>query len=63
MKLCWTNQDNSRFGKIRLHQRGLNRFVVTYGLQIKEDLSYSQAALELGSCIMHQAACDDKLRS
>jgi len=46
---------------IKLEQTGLDSFTVTYGLQVKDHLTYSQAAKELGSCIMHALACDSKL--
>jgi hypothetical protein len=48
---------------VSLHQVGIDRFTVTYGKQIKTDLNYHHAALELGACIMHALACDGKLRS
>lgn len=43
---------------IELRQHGRDRFSVRYGMQIKKGLDYSAAALELGACIMHDAACD-----
>lgn len=46
---------------IQLTQQAKNRFTVQYGLQTKENLTYNQAATELGACIMHAAACVDKL--
>lgn len=46
---------------IRLTQTGIDRFTVTYGLQVKKGLSYTEAALELGACLMHAAACDGVL--
>lgn len=57
-KLCW------KIGlafDVSLYQHGLDKFSVVYGKQIKENLSYSDAALELGASIMHALACDDKL--
>lgn len=46
---------------IKLHQKATGLFAVTYGLQLKSDLDYAQAAAELGSCIMHALACESKL--
>lgn len=46
---------------IRLEQQGVDQFTVVYGLQVKRDLSYAQAATELGECIMHALACDSRL--
>jgi hypothetical protein len=37
--------------EIRLTQQGVDRFTVTY----------EEAASELGSCLMHAAACEGKL--
>lgn len=46
---------------IKLEQTGKDSFTVTYGLQVKQRLTYGQAATELGACIMHALACDGKL--
>ena len=46
---------------IMLHQEAKNRFTVTYWKQVTDGLTYSQAATELGSCIMHALACDGQL--
>lgn len=46
---------------ITLLQHGKNDFSVRYGLQLKEKLTYSEAATKLGTCIMHALACDSKL--
>lgn len=42
---------------VRLVQQGRNRFAVIYGLQLRADLTYSQAATEYGSSVMHALAC------
>lgn len=60
MKLCYRIEIGP-IGAIELHQRGPDRFRVTYGRQVKDELTYSQAALELGADIMHWLACDAKL--
>lgn len=47
---------------IKVEQRGENgHFRVTYGLQVKDGLTYAQAAHELGECIFHWLACEGKL--
>lgn len=46
---------------VTLHQTGKDRFTVTYGLQVREGLTYGEAAKEYGECIMHSAACAGKL--
>ena len=43
---------------IRLIQNGLDRFNVVYGMQCRDNLTYAEAARELGECIMHALACD-----
>lgn len=48
---------------IRLIQQGRDSFAVLYGLQVKPDLSYGQAGLEYGICVMHALACRDKVDS
>lgn len=46
---------------IVLKQQARNKFTVVYGKQTKPGLTYSAAAAELGSCVMHALACDDRL--
>lgn len=36
-------------------------FRVTYWKQVKSNLTYAEAAHELGECIFHALACDSKL--
>lgn len=38
-----------------------NRFSVTYGLQAKDGLTYSEAAHEFGLCVMHALTCAGKV--
>jgi len=46
---------------IRLEQRADGTFSVTYGAQKKDRLCYETASVELGSAIMHAAACEGRL--
>lgn len=39
------------------------KFVVTYGLQVSEKLTYIAAAHELGECLLHHLASEDLLDS
>ena len=48
---------------IYLIQKGKDNFTVIYFLQVKENLDYSQAAFELGACIMHNSACNGILKN
>jgi len=43
------------------NSRASDRFTVIYFLQVKKDLTYSDACTELGICIMHALACDSKI--
>jgi hypothetical protein len=56
---CYTRPDGAY--PIHLDQVGKDNFIVTYGLQVKDHLTYSQAAKELGCCIMHSLACEGEL--
>lgn len=57
--LCYEFDDH--FATVRLYQTGIDQFTVQYFKQIKTRLNYSEAAMELGSCIMHLLACEGKL--
>lgn len=46
---------------VELIQNGKDNFTVRYFKQVTDMLTYSQAATELGSCIMHALACEGKL--
>jgi hypothetical protein len=60
MKTCFEIL-NGNF-PIRLEQRGENGlFRVTYGKQVQNNLTYDQAASDLGAAIMHNAALEGKL--
>ena len=58
-KLCYKIDDLAF--DITLHQTGQDFFTVTYGLEIKERLSYLKACSALGSAILHALACDGLL--
>jgi hypothetical protein len=42
--------------KVSLRQGVTGRFIVTYGSTVKRNLSYAQAAVELGASLMHAAS-------
>jgi hypothetical protein len=49
---------------ITLEQQASGRsrdFTVTYGSQVKDHLTYAQAARELGSCLMHALSCEGQV--
>ncbi len=46
---------------IKVEQQGVDRFTVSYGLQVKKGLDYVRAAKELGECIFHHLACESLL--
>lgn len=47
--------------EIKLEQTARGAFRVTYGMQVRTGLTYTQASKELGKSIMHALACDGKL--
>lgn len=53
------DEDGSVHG-IKVEKTSTLRFRVTYGLQVREQLYYAEAAKELGECIMHRAACQGR---
>lgn len=59
MKTCFETEIAGL--NIRLEQKKNLRFNVRYGAQNFSDKTYREAALELGQCIMHALACEDKL--
>ena len=48
---------------VQLYQIGFDRFIVQYGKQVKRTMSYAEAGVEFGLCVMHSAACAGKLDS
>ena len=60
MKLCF--QTEVAGYPVTLHQSGRDAFRVTYGLQIRDGLTYGQAANELGMCLLHGLACEGKVK-
>jgi hypothetical protein len=42
----------------RARVRNETSFRVTYGQQVRDNLNYKQAAIELGAALLHQAACN-----
>ena len=59
-KVCYQVTIGAGFD-ITLAQKDVDNFSVQYGKQFTEKLTYTEAALELGACIMHALACEDKL--
>ncbi len=58
-RICW---HGTAFAfPITLMQEGPDKFKVAYGKQFKDNLDYSQAAHELGCCIMHALACEGQI--
>lgn len=46
---------------IELSQQGKNRFTVTYGVQVEDNLTYSQACHYYGRALLHALACEGKI--
>lgn len=43
---------------VKLEQRASGAFRVTYGAEVKDNLTYSEAAEQMGYCLMHAMACN-----
>lgn len=46
---------------VTVRQAADRTFSVQYGKQLRTNLSYAEAAQELGSCIFHGLACESKI--
>lgn len=57
MKTCINLKEHS----LKLEQRGIDSFRVTYGKQVTDRMTYNEAAAEFGSCLMHSLASMGKL--
>jgi hypothetical protein len=57
--LCFENKD--LVARIGLYQNGVDSFCVTYGMQIRDNLTYEKACSELGAAFMHALACEGLL--
>lgn len=60
MRLC-TKFADTPWGPLQLEQRGKDSFRVTYGKEVKDRLTYAQAAAEFGRAVMHWLACEGLL--
>jgi len=47
-----------KVGDVRLFLISEGRYAIVYGLEVKSNLKYHEAAQELGYCVMHNMACD-----
>lgn len=59
--LCYEHADLGFALKLEQAQNKAGLFTVTYGKQVTRDLTYSEAAAEYGSCLMHALACEGRL--
>ena len=48
---------------IEQHETKTGLFRITYGLEIKDNLTYVEAAEEFGLCVFHALACNSKLNN
>ncbi|MCB0713791.1 MAG: hypothetical protein KDD67_15800 [Ignavibacteriae bacterium] len=46
---------------LRVEQTAIDTFTVVYGMQVKRNLTYSDAACEFGLCLFHLMACEGRL--
>jgi hypothetical protein len=62
MKLCIKIEVPGQY-EVTLEQSKQGWFLVKYGKQVAPFLDYSEAATELGTCIMHAVACNGDLNN
>jgi hypothetical protein len=57
MRVCFEIDELPWLIRLEQHETE-DLFCVTYGFQVDDGLTYSQAASKLGQALMHRAACD-----
>jgi muramidase (phage lysozyme) len=62
MKQIASYSEHGQFSVI-LSQQSKDKFAVIYGKLQMKDLTYDEAAQELGACLMHQAGCAGKMKT
>ena len=62
MRVCFVIDELPWLIRLEQHETE-DLFCVTYGFQVDDGLTYSQAASKLGQALMHRAACDGMLDS
>lgn len=60
-KVCACYGSGKFYDVVELRQKGVDRFTVCYGVEIKPELSYARATQALGQALMHALACDSKI--
>ncbi len=55
MKHCHTFTDGDV--PVTMHQSPHGWFTVTYGKQMRAELTYEETAVEYGECVMHSLTC------
>lgn len=64
MKVCFELSADLSFAiKLEQHEDKRGHFRVTYGLQVKDNLTYAQASKEFGECVFHALACEGQLNN
>jgi hypothetical protein len=62
MRVCFLIDELPWLIRLEQHETE-DLFCVTYGFQVDDGLTYSEAASKLGQALMHRAACDGMLES
>ena len=57
MRVCFEIDELPWLIRLEQHETE-DLFCVTYGFQVDDGLTYSQAASKLGQALMHRAACE-----
>lgn len=61
MKTCRQETLSGFTIKIEQHEDTRALFRVSYGSQVRDNLTYAEAAKEYGLCVFHALACDGEL--
>lgn len=62
MKVCYRALIGTGFPvKVSQHEDAKKLFRVTYDQQVKDNLTYTEAAHEFGECVFHALACEGEL--
>lgn len=63
MKTVYSTDSHAYPIKVEQSESKAGLFRVTYGLQVKSNLTYAQAAKEFGKCMFHALACEGRLNN
>lgn len=63
LQLCIAMQTLAFPIKVEQYKTKAALFRVTYGLEVRDRLTYAEAAQEFGHCVFHALECADRLKA